>query len=128
VRPDEIRFVLGSQGPWMTTPHTVFEIVIENRGIWSVLRVRIIWIPVRRPIALTVFCHFPQPPPPIKCPRYYLTKFMKAYFISFKVGLAFSTIRDCIQKISGLAAWRENCKWYNCLPLGAVVSLFCESV
>jgi hypothetical protein len=27
-------------------------------------------------------------------------------------------------KISGLAAWSENCKWYGSLPLGAVVSLF----
>jgi hypothetical protein len=24
-------------------------------------------------------------------------------------------------KVSGLAAWNENCKWYNSLPLGAVV-------
>jgi hypothetical protein len=31
-------------------------------------------------------------------------------------------------KISGLAAWSENCKCYNSLPLSAVVSLFCESV
>jgi hypothetical protein len=31
-------------------------------------------------------------------------------------------------KISGLAAWRGNCKWYSSLPLGAVLSLFCESV
>jgi hypothetical protein len=31
-------------------------------------------------------------------------------------------------KDSGLAAWSENCKWYSYLPLGAVVSLFCESV
>jgi hypothetical protein len=30
-------------------------------------------------------------------------------------------------KVSGLAAWSENCKWYSSLPLGAVVSLFCES-
>jgi len=29
-------------------------------------------------------------------------------------------------KVSGLAAWSENCKRYNYLPLGAVVSLFCE--
>jgi hypothetical protein len=27
-----------------------------------------------------------------------------------------------------LATWSENCKWYSSLPLGAVVSLFCESV
>jgi hypothetical protein len=31
-------------------------------------------------------------------------------------------------KVSGLAAWSENCKWYSSLPLGAVVSLFCASV
>jgi len=31
-------------------------------------------------------------------------------------------------KVSGLAAWSENCKWYNSLPLDAIVSLFCEPV
>jgi hypothetical protein len=31
-------------------------------------------------------------------------------------------------KDSGLVAWSENCIWYSSLPLGAVVSLFCESV
>jgi hypothetical protein len=31
-------------------------------------------------------------------------------------------------KVSGLDTWSENYKWYNSLPLGAVVSLFCESV
>jgi hypothetical protein len=31
-------------------------------------------------------------------------------------------------RVPGLAAWSENCKWYSSLPLGAVVSLFCESV
>jgi hypothetical protein len=31
-------------------------------------------------------------------------------------------------KVSGLAAWSENYKWYSSLPLAAVVSLFCESV
>jgi hypothetical protein len=31
-------------------------------------------------------------------------------------------------KVSGLAAWGENCKWYSPLPLRAVVSPFCESV
>jgi hypothetical protein len=34
-----------------------------------------------------------------------------------------------VSKVSGLAAaWSENCKWYSFLPLGAVVSLFYESV
>jgi hypothetical protein len=31
-------------------------------------------------------------------------------------------------KVSGLATWIENCKWYSSLELGAVVSLFCVSV
>jgi len=30
-------------------------------------------------------------------------------------------------KVSGLAAWSENSKWYSSPPLGAFVSLFCES-
>jgi hypothetical protein len=31
-------------------------------------------------------------------------------------------------EVSGLTAWSENCKRYSFLPLGAVVSLFRESV
>jgi hypothetical protein len=31
-------------------------------------------------------------------------------------------------KVSGLAAWSENCKRYSSLPLGAVISLLCEPV
>jgi len=31
-------------------------------------------------------------------------------------------------KVSGLAAWSENRKFYSSLPLGTVVSLLCESV
>jgi hypothetical protein len=31
-------------------------------------------------------------------------------------------------KVSGLAAWSDNCKWYSSLLLDVVVSLFCESV
>jgi len=31
-----------------------------------------------------------------------------------------------IPKVSGLAAWSQNCKWYSSLQLGRVVSLFCE--
>jgi hypothetical protein len=32
-------------------------------------------------------------------------------------------VRRMYPKVSGLAAWRENCKWYRSLPIGAVVSL-----
>jgi hypothetical protein len=32
-------------------------------------------------------------------------------------------------KVSGLAAWRENCKWYSSLPLGAVcIAILCVSL
>jgi hypothetical protein len=31
-------------------------------------------------------------------------------------------------KVSGLAVWIDNCKWYSSLPLDAVVSLFYETV
>jgi len=31
-------------------------------------------------------------------------------------------------KVSGQAAWSENCKWYSSLPLSEIVSLFYESV
>jgi hypothetical protein len=41
--------------------------------------------------------------------------------------LRFSNTR-VYPKVSGLAAWSQNCKWYSSLPLSAVVSLFCESV
>jgi hypothetical protein len=37
-------------------------------------------------------------------------------------------LRRVYPKVSRLAARSENCKWYSSLPLGAVVSLFCESV
>jgi hypothetical protein len=43
----------------------------------------------------------------------------------------FRRTRVCMRmypKVSRLAAWSKNCKWYSTLPLGAVVSLFCESV
>jgi len=39
-----------------------------------------------------------------------------------------SVMYEGVSKFSGVAAWSENCKWYSSLPLGAVVSLFCESV
>jgi len=40
-----------------------------------------------------------------------------------------SFIQGCIRKFTyRLSTWRENGKWYNSLPLGAIVSLFRESV
>jgi hypothetical protein len=36
--------------------------------------------------------------------------------------------RRVYPKVSGLAAWSENCKWCSSLPLGAVVSLLCDWV
>jgi hypothetical protein len=44
----------------------------------------------------------------------FLLGFMKLNAIDMKLD----------PKVSGLAAWSENCKWYSSLPLGAVVSLF----
>jgi hypothetical protein len=43
------------------------------------------------------------------------------------------TLYECIgtrvyPKVSGPTTWSENFKWYSSLLLGAVVSLFCESV
>jgi hypothetical protein len=42
-------------------------------------------------------------------------------------------VQECLNmrvypRVSGLAVWNENGKWYSSLPLGAVVLLFCESV
>jgi hypothetical protein len=45
----------------------------------------------------------------------------------FRIFYTFSARHECTrvyQKVSGLVAWSENCKWYNSLPLGAVISLF----
>jgi len=39
-----------------------------------------------------------------------------------KIGLSYDP------KVSGLAAWSENYKLYSSLALGAVLSLFYESV
>jgi hypothetical protein len=49
--------------------------------------------------------------------------FPKLSFIAFSEN----THTQVYPKVSGLAAWSENCKWYSILPLGAVVSLFCDS-
>jgi hypothetical protein len=46
----------------------------------------------------------------------------------FQKNLADVHKYEGVYKVSGLAAWSKNCKQYSSLPLGAGVSLFCESV
>jgi hypothetical protein len=53
------------------------------------------------------------------------THFLNAWFTTFHTSSGFTRVYP---KVSGLAVWSENCKWYSSLPLDAVVSLFCESV
>jgi hypothetical protein len=54
------------------------------------------------------------------------------WYLQYMIRWTFKTQQyECTRvypKVSGLAAWSENCKLYSSLPLGAVVSLFCESV
>jgi hypothetical protein len=47
--------------------------------------------------------------------------------VSYK-DINIPTITRVYPKVSALAAWSKNCKWYSSLPLDAVVSLFCEPV
>jgi len=43
-------------------------------------------------------------------------------------ALSTHTTTKLYPKVSGLAEWSENCKWYSSLLLGAVASLFNESI
>jgi hypothetical protein len=45
-----------------------------------------------------------------------------------KLKYSWNLRRRVYPKVSGMAAWSENCEWCSSLPLGAVVLLFCESV
>jgi len=47
--------------------------------------------------------------------------------IAERIGAAATSVTRMYPKVSGLSAWSDNCKWYTSLPLGAVVSLFCDS-
>jgi hypothetical protein len=47
-------------------------------------------------------------------------------FLQSNIRILFHT--RVYPKVSGLAVWSENCKLYSSLPLGALVSLFYESV
>jgi hypothetical protein len=48
--------------------------------------------------------------------------------VGFSVEIRDHKDTKAYPEVSGLAAWRETCKWYSSLLLGAVVLLFCESV
>jgi hypothetical protein len=54
------------------------------------------------------------------------------YWMVKSSTLRWTELRKCdtrvYPKVSGLAVWSENCKWYSSLPLGAIASLFGESV
>jgi hypothetical protein len=50
----------------------------------------------------------------------------QAYFTCSRPVSLKSQFTRVYLKVSGLATWSENCKWYSSLPLGAVVSLFYE--
>jgi hypothetical protein len=56
----------------------------------------------------------------MKKPRYFKGNGQRdGVFLKIKV----ESYRRVYLKVSGLAAWSENCKWYSSLPLGEVVSL-----
>jgi hypothetical protein len=59
-----------------------------------------------------------------------VSKYKSRYFgtIKFTTSAVNSHNTRVYPKVSGLAAWSEKCKWYSSLPLGAVVSLFLDSV
>jgi hypothetical protein len=72
--------------------------------------------PVTSKAALTFLCSFE------------IAIFTSIRITIHKVTSIFVMHARMYPKVSGLAAWSENCKWYCSLPVGAVVSLFCESV
>jgi hypothetical protein len=61
-----------------------------------------------------------------------LTKHPKCTLLELKPSLysensGQTTNTGVYPKVSELAAWSKNCKWYSSVPLGAVMSLLCES-
>jgi hypothetical protein len=50
-----------------------------------------------------------------------------SYFTLYKTELKESLYTTVYPKVSRLAAWSGNRKWYSSLPLSVVISLFCES-
>jgi hypothetical protein len=61
-------------------------------------------------------------------PREDITREMRMFHCQELHNMKTSCNMGVYPKISGLAAWSKNCKWYSSLPLGAVVSLFYVSV
>jgi hypothetical protein len=55
------------------------------------------------------------------------SKYVEAY-LNVKPHILETRSTKVYPKVSRLASWSENCKWYISLPLGEVISLFCESV
>jgi hypothetical protein len=60
-------------------------------------------------------------------PSIRLSKFISIKALITRCAQSYLKLR-LYPKGSGLAAWSQNCKSYSSLPLGAVVSLFCEWV
>jgi hypothetical protein len=48
--------------------------------------------------------------------------------VSLRQQIKDDRLRECIQKFPDWPPGARAAKWYSSLPLGAVVSLFCESV
>jgi len=51
--------------------------------------------------------------------RYFAPQHPPLSLLSTDFSLKFHT--RVYTKVSGLAAWSENCKWYSSLPVGAVL-------
>jgi hypothetical protein len=62
-----------------------------------------------------------------ECPNC-CTDMLKVSTVTNPVQIESSHYTRMYPKVSGLATWSENFKWYSSLPPDGVVSLFCESV
>jgi hypothetical protein len=125
---DCIMFIASLSGSswWVLThsDHVAREIYVICRGYtawhkyecWVNLKVNVIQLcvsqysPISQILAMSAIFH-PD----------------KHKYIIFRYLLVHLSVRVS-QKVSGLATWNKNSKWYSSLPLGAVVPLFCESV
>jgi hypothetical protein len=117
-------------GPYKATNIVVDE---KHNGL--------IWTSHCSHIATCVFCfrtqHFKKLNTALKCiPKatddWFCSKWIITVVSTCSVQTKYQTTVDHITrvypKVSGLATWSENWKSYTSLALGAVVSVFCESV